>query len=226
MEGKILGCWAGKVVGDIIDGMSEPLKLSLAEKLKSLRVKQGTADIPIAGPESQFAIDKVVSGTYRPGLMGETFVAQQTFGTEYRHGQAAIRPEAPLDVLAAWAREPRFLELPMESYAFLDTETSGLAGGTGTYAFLVGVGRFVGSVFWLEQFFMRDPAEEACWKHWPNSWLPRRRWLLSMARHLMRPCSVPVIPCIIFRCLSRIMLIWICCHWPGACGVTGCPAAH
>jgi hypothetical protein len=63
-------------------------------------------------------------------------------------------------VLAAWAREPRFRELPLESYAFLDTETSGLAGGTGTYAFLVGVGRFMDGAFHLEQFFMRDPAEE------------------------------------------------------------------
>ena len=149
------------MVGDIIDAMSEPLKQTLAEKLKSLGVKQGTADLPKSGPVSPHEIDKVVTGTYRPGLAGETFVAQTTFGMEYRHGQAAILPQASFDVLAAWAREPRFLELPLESYAFLDTETSGLAGGTGTYAFLVGVGRFMDGAFHLEQFFMRDPAEEA-----------------------------------------------------------------
>ena len=149
------------MVGDIIDAMSEPLKQTLAEKLKSLGVKQGTADLPKSGPVSPHEIDKVVTGTYRPGLAGETFVAQTTFGMEYRHGQAAILPQASFDVLAAWAREPRFLELPLESYAFLDTETSGLAGGTGTYAFLVGVGRFMEGAFHLEQFFMRDPAEEA-----------------------------------------------------------------
>ena len=149
------------MVGDIIDAMSEPLKQTLAEKLKSLGVKQGTADLPKSGPGLTYEIDKVVTGTYRPGLVGETFVAETTFGAEYRHGQSVIRPEAPFDVLAAWAREPRFLELPLESYAFLDTETSGLAGGTGTYAFLVGVGRFMDGAFHLEQFFMRDPAEEA-----------------------------------------------------------------
>jgi len=43
---------------------------------------------------------------------------------------------------------------------YLDTETTGLAGGTGTYAFLVGVGRFVGGAFEVEQFFMRDFHEE------------------------------------------------------------------
>ncbi|HEX3723852.1 MAG TPA: ribonuclease H-like domain-containing protein [Nitrolancea sp.] len=43
---------------------------------------------------------------------------------------------------------------------FLDTETTGLAGGTGTHAFLVGVGYFDASGFNLRQFFMRSPAEE------------------------------------------------------------------
>ena len=44
---------------------------------------------------------------------------------------------------------------------FLDTETTGLAGGTGTYAFLVGVGRIVGDRVRLTQLFMRDLDEEA-----------------------------------------------------------------
>jgi uncharacterized protein YprB with RNaseH-like and TPR domain len=133
---------------------------SLSDKLKSMGVKIGASDLPKAEPSHRFEIDKVITGTYRPTLSGETFVALQTFGVEYKHGQTSIRPEVPFGALAAWAREPRFLELPLESYAFLDTETSGLAGGTGTYAFLVGAGRFRNGEFQLEQFFMRDPAEE------------------------------------------------------------------
>jgi tetratricopeptide (TPR) repeat protein len=43
---------------------------------------------------------------------------------------------------------------------YLDTETTGLAGGTGTYAFLVGVGFFDGDEFEVRQFFMRDLDEE------------------------------------------------------------------
>ncbi len=46
------------------------------------------------------------------------------------------------------------------SFVFLDTETSGLAGGTGTYAFLIGVGKFTDAGFELSQYFMRDPFEE------------------------------------------------------------------
>ncbi|MGD0310150.1 MAG: ribonuclease H-like domain-containing protein [Acidobacteriota bacterium] len=46
-------------------------------------------------------------------------------------------------------------------WLFLDTETTGLSGGTGTYAFLVGLGWWEGSSFVVEQFFMRDHSEEA-----------------------------------------------------------------
>jgi len=46
-------------------------------------------------------------------------------------------------------------------WLFLDTETTGLSGGTGTYAFLVGVGWWEGDCFVVEQYFMRDHSEEA-----------------------------------------------------------------
>jgi uncharacterized protein len=45
-------------------------------------------------------------------------------------------------------------------WLFLDTETTGLAGGTGTYAFLVGIGWWEEDGFVVEQFFMRDHGEE------------------------------------------------------------------
>ena len=48
-----------------------------------------------------------------------------------------------------------------QKWCFLDTETTGLAGGSGTYAFLVGVGRITPQGFRVRQFFMRDFGEEA-----------------------------------------------------------------
>ena len=45
-------------------------------------------------------------------------------------------------------------------WLFLDTETTGLAGGTGTYAFLVGLAWWDAGGLQVEQFFMRDHAEE------------------------------------------------------------------
>lgn len=45
-------------------------------------------------------------------------------------------------------------------WLFLDTETTGLAGGTGTYAFLVGIAWWDAGGLQVEQFFMRDFSEE------------------------------------------------------------------
>ena len=43
---------------------------------------------------------------------------------------------------------------------FMDTETTGLSGGAGTVAFLVGAGYVDGDGFAVEQFLMREYADE------------------------------------------------------------------
>jgi uncharacterized protein YprB with RNaseH-like and TPR domain len=47
-----------------------------------------------------------------------------------------------------------------DRWLFLDTETTGLAGGSGTYAFLVGIAWWDGGGLEIEQFFMREYSEE------------------------------------------------------------------
>jgi uncharacterized protein len=47
-----------------------------------------------------------------------------------------------------------------EKWLFLDTETTGVAGGTGTYAFLIGLAWWDAGGLQVEQLFMRDFAEE------------------------------------------------------------------
>ncbi len=49
----------------------------------------------------------------------------------------------------------------LHRWVFLDTETTGLAGGTGTYAFLIGIGWWEQGNFIVEQFFMREYSEES-----------------------------------------------------------------
>ncbi len=136
---------------------------SLADKLKALGVQTGTSEITAPKEGEHYDIGSVLAGAgavLTPA--GETFVYEERFASDYRHGEAPIRPNAPLDIISAWAAEPRLSSLDLSAFAFLDTETSGLAGGTGTYAFLIGAGRFVESgEFLLKQFFMRDPSEEA-----------------------------------------------------------------
>lgn len=67
-----------------------------------------------------------------------------------RHEGAA--PEAPEPTRGSVPRPERVL--------YLDTETTGLAGGTGTYAFLVGIGVHDTDGFSVTQLFMPGPQHE------------------------------------------------------------------
>jgi uncharacterized protein len=132
---------------------------SLADKLKSLGVKTASS-LPASPKPDSHTIDSVVAGSFRATPRGEAFVAEQTFDEDYLHGNASHLIKSQLSLISEWANDVRIAELPIQKFAFLDTETSGMAGGTGTYAFLVGAGRFVDDKFELQQFFLRDPSEE------------------------------------------------------------------
>ena len=61
---------------------------------------------------------------------------------------------------ALLVREPEAEIPPLSDWLFLDLETTGLAGGTGTHAFLVGIGQLTTEGFRIRQFFLRDLAAE------------------------------------------------------------------
>jgi len=50
-----------------------------------------------------------------------------------------------------------------EPLVFFDLETTGLSGGTGTYAFLAGIGIFQGDSFTVRQLFLCSPKYEQAW---------------------------------------------------------------
>lgn len=137
---------------------------SISDKLKALGVKPATAIQPPTPENAVRALsplEVLLGGRWVSTHRGESFVVEQVYPAEYRHGITSIRLNAPLGALAAWAKDERISGLELSQLAFLDTETSGLAGGTGTYAFMIGAGRFVDGDFRLSIFFMQDPAQEA-----------------------------------------------------------------
>ena len=152
--------------------------VSLSDKLKSLGVKIGARDLPPPHPRNLYPIEQVVPGRFQETPHGEAFLVETRYPLEHQQGRAALRITASLGVIAEWANEPRLTEAEPCKFAFLDTETTGLAGGTGTYAFLVGVGRYDGESFHLAQFFMRDPIEEPV--------------LLAALSEILQPCQALV----------------------------------
>lgn len=139
------------------------LPSSLAEKLRALGVRPASdlAPAPQKPVASTPRLETVLGGRSLTTLRGEVFLREERYDASYQHGIVSLTIETPLEVIAAWSGEPRFRHLPLEAYAFLDLETSGLAGGTGTLPFLIGAGRFERGEFRLVQFFLRDPSEEA-----------------------------------------------------------------
>ena len=62
------------------------------------------------------------------------------------------------EVILSWAGIDNPVQL--NNLLFYDTETTGLSGGVGTWAFLTGIGRFESDQFIVRQYFMLDPGSE------------------------------------------------------------------
>src|SRR5579863_5404989 len=113
-------------------------------------------------PKSAGYIQDLISGAVVSTPCGEHFETEKLWERHRRHGSMDISDlaELPEDLLAQLSDGAVGNAHPTK-WAFLDTETTGLAGGTGTYAFLIGVGSIEPAGFRLRQFFMRDYGEEA-----------------------------------------------------------------
>ncbi|SDT55291.1 hypothetical protein SAMN05444162_4935 [Paenibacillaceae bacterium GAS479] len=62
---------------------------------------------------------------------------------------------------------------------FLDLETTGLGGGTGNVAFMMGLAYYESDAFVIRQFLIRHPAEELAMLTELELLLPRFRWLAT-----------------------------------------------
>ncbi|MBY0507695.1 MAG: ribonuclease H-like domain-containing protein [Bryobacteraceae bacterium] len=100
-----------------------------------------------------------LSGHLATTTLGQHWEVEERYG---RHGNVDTLSLArlPAHLLRAISGGT-IQDVPPTRWAFLDTETTGLAGGTGTVAFLVGVGRITAEGFAVRQFFMRDFGEES-----------------------------------------------------------------
>jgi len=122
----------------------------------------GAESSAIPPERAQSAVEDWLGGEQIETEYGRHFETEKLYERYRRHGSADIGSLAdlPHDLLDAISGGASPLAPPAE-WAFLDTETTGLAGGSGTCAFLVGVGRITAQGFRVRQFFMRDYCEEA-----------------------------------------------------------------
>jgi uncharacterized protein YprB with RNaseH-like and TPR domain len=111
-------------------------------------------------PEELPPIAQILRGDWHETSEGPVFVRDDWFPLDHRHGTlplAAALDAAPdsLARLLGAGQAP-----PAARLAFFDIETTGLAGGTGTYVVLAGLGSYEDGAFRMRQYFLAGPAYE------------------------------------------------------------------
>ena len=107
-------------------------------------------------------LENVVAGEETRMPYGNFFLSRGTLSADDTHGHWRVYDFAqPSMKAAAFLIGNRASEdLSIAGGLFLDTETTGLAGGTGTFPFLIGLGWFENGAFITCQLFARDFSEE------------------------------------------------------------------
>ena len=133
--------------------------------------RPGSAGVAVGSADPASDPAEVLGGEWH-GVNGHRFlVVDRVYRPGHRHGRVSVADSMPpedgwprLELLACGSashdsnarRHPPYVR-PL---LFLDLETTGLAGGAGTYAFLVGCGWFDGATFRVRQFFLSSYAAE------------------------------------------------------------------
>jgi uncharacterized protein YprB with RNaseH-like and TPR domain len=137
-----------------------------ADKFSRLAALKPSRPMPtrpaaIRTPGDEDVLSRLLGGSVASNHFGEHLAVRNWFSTP-----AFAEPSSTtLELLSrtrdeSLARKTRAALEDPEEWLFLDTETTGLAGGTGTYPFLIGLAWWDAGGLQVEQFFMRDFAEE------------------------------------------------------------------
>ena len=140
----------------------------LQRKLKRMGVTRGLKVVkspPSSAPERAFkpAPPATLPGVEIQTNHGPVWVDRHTYTATHKHGAYTLGELSSISGEAVTLLgTPGLGARP----AFLDTETTGLAGGSGTLAFLTGIGVWQDEAFTLHLVFMRDPGEELAAMHY------------------------------------------------------------
>ena len=99
-------------------------------------------------------------GVIRETENGPTWMVETIYDEAYLHGRVELSRDIDkslLEFLDPYCHQNSF---DFNKIAVVDTETTGLAGGTGTYAFIIGIGFWLDSKFVVRQYILRDFFEE------------------------------------------------------------------
>ncbi len=144
------------------------MKRSVKARLNDLRrtgeVKTGRelADKVHNNRDSDPFKDLPGQGRVEETPFGPCYLREARYPLDYKHGSMVLSGILSCrgEDLVLPSRDKKLLNFDPLQSLFLDTETTGLSGGVGTWAFLIGIGWLEESTFILRQYFLRRPGEE------------------------------------------------------------------
>ncbi len=134
----------------------------LRRRLREMGVVRGVRELATLPPRRRVAIEDLVPGRFHTTSHGQCFVGEATYPLDHPHGDLPLSSFLGLSAngIAQVAQDDALSGIDPRRVCFLDTETTGLSGGAGTMAFVVGLGFFVDDGFRISQYFLRDPGDE------------------------------------------------------------------
>lgn len=134
-----------------------------------------------ATPRQPTPLEHVVNGEEAQTAYGSFFVSRGAAIPDEVHGHARICDLACVNMEAAAILSGSRMagETSIEDGLFLDTETTGLMGGTGTFPFLIGLGWFESDSFVTCQLFARDFSEESAMLRYLSELASSKRFLVT-----------------------------------------------
>lgn len=190
------------------DSTIDSEKLAELERLRGL-IRQVMERRP---PEEPLPIEldvhpKELPGSIRENEEGEVHVAEELLEPHHCQGHQPIAKalDVAAGTIAQLALDPTLEGLDLQNMLFLDTETTGLVGGTGTIPFLIGLGWFEDQSLCVEQLFLRQLGQERPLLLWLANRLERSSmlvtyngktfdWPLIRTRYIMNQLPVPRVP--------------------------------
>jgi uncharacterized protein len=111
---------------------------------------------------SAHSLEELVEGQRIENARGAFYRIEDSVHLDSLHGDVSLSRFRALATgsVGILTGEPEMDSFDLAGSVFLDTETTGLAGGTGTAAFLIGIGYVEADRFVVRQYFMRDYHEE------------------------------------------------------------------
>jgi uncharacterized protein YprB with RNaseH-like and TPR domain len=125
-------------------------------------------------------INNVLNGSVCSNEDGHYYYIENRYPLNYLYGGYPLAKALQIECrsIGRICGQPG-IQLNTADFLFLDTETTGLSGGAGTVAFLIGTGCFEDNAFVLRQYFMRDYDEEAASLRALNQLLSKHKGLVT-----------------------------------------------